>query len=132
MRVDKPVKEKDVKPRIEITRDGDSKLVCVSRDITLSIRPEWVRYEFDMIFPKEGTSGGAYFKAKDLLGTDGDYTLTMKLDDKPYGTWKFSIAGNKLQLRGRAERGKADPLTFIEGGRDAFWYCREKGASAAK
>jgi hypothetical protein len=27
---------------------------------------------------------------------------------------------------GRAVRGKADPLTFIEGGRDAFWYMEEK------
>ena len=115
---------RDVKPKIEITRGGA--VVCVSRDITLGLKPEWVRYELDMIFQKEGTSGGAYFKAKDLLNTDGDYTLKMSLDENLYGTWKFTISDGKLQYKGRAVRGEADALTFVEGGRDAFWYEMEK------
>jgi len=116
----------DVKIRIEVKRDGDGALVCTNRkNMTFGLRPEWVRAEFDLIFPMEGTSGGRYFKAKDLLVTDGAYTLTMKIDDKPYGTWKFAVAAGKLNYTGRTERGKADPLTFIEGGRDAWWYCKQ-------
>ena len=115
--------EKDIKVRIEVVRDRDKKLVCTSREgMTHSVRAEWNRFEFDLISPMEGTSGGAYFKAKDLLAVDGAYTLTAKIDGKIYGIWKFSIAGNKLVLTGQAERSKADPLTFIEGGKDAFWY----------
>ena len=115
--------EKDIKVRIEVVRDKDKKLVCTSRgDVTYSVLPKWNRFEFDLISPMEGTSGGAYFKAKDLLAVDGAYTLTVKVDDKVYGVWKFSIAGNKLVLTGQADRGKADPITFIEGGKDAFWY----------
>ena len=112
---------KDVKVELEVKRGG--KLVCTTRPhTTYSLRPEWVRYEFDLIFPMEGTSGGAYFKAKDLLSADGSYTLGMKIDGQPYGVWNFKIAGGKLQPEGRAVRGKADPKTFVEGGVDAFWY----------
>ena len=38
----------------------------------------------------------------------------------------FAVKGGKLNYTGRTLREKADPLTFIEGGRDAWWYCREK------
>ena len=91
-------------------------------EITLSLRAEWVRYELDIIFPMEGTSGGAYFKASDLVGTDGAYTLTMAFDGEPYGTWNFEVKDGKCVPAGRTVRGEADALTFVEGGRDAFWY----------
>ena len=56
----------------------------------------------------------------------GNYTLTMKLDSNVYGVWKFKVIGGQLNYTGRTERGKADPLTFVEGGRDAWWYERVK------
>ncbi len=113
----------DYAPRIEITRDKDKKLVCTSRENqTISLHREWNRFEFDMIFPMVKTSGGAYFKAKDLLAVDGSYTLKLALSGKLYGTWKFSVKGGKLTYGDRTDRSKADPLTFIEGGQDAWWY----------
>jgi hypothetical protein len=90
--------DRDVKPLIEVHRGGT--LVCTSRQMTLTLQPEWTRFDFDLIFPMEGTSGGAYFKA----------------------TWSFKVAGGKLNYTGRTVRGQADPLTFVEGGRDAWWY----------
>jgi len=123
--------EADAKIRIEVKRDADGKLVCQNREgSSYRLKPDWVRYEFDMIFPPEGTSGGAYFKAKDLLATDGDYTLTMTVNDQIRGTWKFAVKDGKLNYTGRAIRGEADPLTFIEGGRDAWWYAREEAEKA--
>ena len=116
---------KSVSPRVEIWRDKGNKLVCTSRKITLTLNPSWVRYDFDMIFPMEGTSGGAYFEARDLLATDGSYTLKMTLDDKPYGAWKFKVVGGKLNYTARTLRGQADPLTFVEGGVDAWWYTKQ-------
>jgi hypothetical protein len=113
----------DVKPVIEVR--GPSGLVCTGRDKTITPSPDWIRYEFDMIFPPEGTSGGAYFKAKDLLKQDGAYTLTLKLGGEEYGVWEFTIKDNKFTPAGRTLRGETDPLTFIEGGRDAFWYKKQ-------
>lgn len=120
--------EESVKVRIEITRDQDGELVCTSRENTTnSCQPKWTRIEFDMVFPEgKDVPHGTYFKAQDLLATDGAYTLTMKLDDQPYGTWKFAVKDGKLQYTGRTLRGTADPLTFIEGGRDAWWYAKQK------
>lgn len=116
---------RDIKLRIEV-RDSGGGLVCQSREnMTHSIRPQWTRYEFDMIFPPEGTSGGAYFKAKDLLAKDGTYTLTVSIDGVQYGSWLFSVKGGAFAPQGRTVRGQADPLTFVEGGRDAFWYGRK-------
>ena len=114
----------DVKPKIEV-KNSNGDIVCVSRDITITLQPQWNRFEFDMIFKPQGTSGGAYFKAKDLLDKDGDYTLSMSLGDEPYGKWKFTVEGGKFKSAGRTIRGQADPLTFVEGGNDAFWYCAE-------
>jgi hypothetical protein len=122
----KGVGEKSVKVKCEVKRDGDGQLVCVSRpDMTYTLNPGWVRYEFDLIFPMQGTGGGAYFKAKDLLAKDGSYTMKMAVDSQDYGTWKFQVAGGKLNYTGRTVRGQADPLTFVEGGRDAWWYCKQ-------
>ena len=114
---------KDRKPEMEVKRGGT--LIATTRMMTITPHQDWNRYEFDLIFPMEGTSGGAYFKAKDLLATDGDYTLTLKLDGQVYGTWKFKVEGGLLNYTGRTLRGSADPLTFVEGGRDAWWYEKE-------
>ena len=122
----KAVEPIDVKVRVEITRDADGELVCTGRGaVTRQLTPDWVRHDLDLIFPKELEGGGAYFKAKDLLGTDGAYTLTTKINDEVYGVWKFAVEGGKLNYTGRAIRGEVDPLTFIEGGKDAWWYARE-------
>jgi hypothetical protein len=120
--------EKSTKVRVEITRDQDGDLVCTSRaNMTHSVQPKWTRIEFDMVFPEgKDVPFGTYFKAKDLLETDGAYTLTMKIDDRTYGVWKFAVEGGKLNYTGRTLRGQADALTFIEGGRDAWWYAKEK------
>jgi hypothetical protein len=116
---------KDVKIRIEVSRGGQ--LVATSREnMTFSLRPEWVRYEFDLIRPMKGTSGGAQLMAKDLLAQDGAYTLTLAIDGQPYGTWHFTVQGGKPNYTGRTVRGEADPLTFVEGARDAWWYERQK------
>jgi hypothetical protein len=111
----------EVKPRMEVRRGGT--LVATGRpNMTYTLKPEWVRYELDLIFPMEGTSGGAYFKAKDLLATDGDYTLSLYLSDELYGTWNFSVRGGKFATTGRADRSVANPLVYVDGGRDAFWF----------
>ena len=120
--------EKSIKVRVEITRDQDGELVCTTRESTTnSYQPKWIRLAFDMVFPKgKEVPFGTYFKAKDLLETDGAYTLAMKIDEQAYGVWKFVVEGGKLNYTGRTLRGEADPLTFIEGGRDAWWYAKEK------
>jgi hypothetical protein len=120
--------EKSIQVRVEITRDQDGELVCTSREgTTYSVQPKWTRIAFGMVFPEgKDVPFGTYFKAKDLLETDGAYTLTMKIGDQTYGVWKFAVEGGKLNYTGRTVRGEADPLTFIEGGRDAWWYAKEK------
>jgi hypothetical protein len=91
--------------------------------MTHTLKPEWVRYEFDMVFPEGVANYGEYFKARDLVNKDGDYVLKMYIGDEIYGQWHFSVEGGKLKPVGRTVRG-SDPLTFIEGGKDAFWYER--------
>ncbi|MDA2918072.1 hypothetical protein MYX76_01015 [Desulfobacterota bacterium AH_259_B03_O07] len=49
----------------------------------------------------------------------------MTIDGKPYGTWKFEVVDGKPSYTDRKVRGKTDPLTFIEGGHDAWWYTKE-------
>lgn len=113
------------KVSVDVVRDKDKKLICQSRQNTSkSFRNEWVRHSFDLVNPPVKTSGGGYFKAQDLLSVDGGYTLTIKIDGVQYGVWKFNITGGKPAYTGQTVRGIADPLTFVEGGKDAFWYKR--------
>lgn len=115
-----------VKVGVVITRDEDNAIVCTSREFTShNLHPKWERIAFGMVFPRDAeVPHGTYFKARDLLATDGAHTLSMTLDDQPYGTWKFAVEGGKLTYTGRTVRGVADTLTFIDGGRDAWWYAR--------
>jgi hypothetical protein len=123
---EKTFKQPSHKVKVEIIRDKDKKVICQSREnTTRTFRHEWVRYDFDMVNPPIKTSGGAYFKAKDLLAVDGDYTLNMSIDGSAYGVWKFKVSGEKLNYTGNTLRGEADSLTFVEGGKDAFWYKRK-------
>ncbi len=120
-----------VDTRVEIVREKDGKVVATSRpDMRQYLRDGWVRYSFDLIHPMQGTSGGAYMKAADLLSQDGAYQLKMTVDGAKYGTWKFQVTGGKLRLAGRADRETADPLTFVYGGKDAFWYKSDTAAQA--
>ncbi len=114
---------KRAKVSLTVTRDSDGQLVAVSRpDVSYDIKPEWVRFEFDLINPPGRGPAGSYLKAGDLLAQDGNYTLKAVIDGKPYGEWKYKVSSGKFITTGRADRRTADPLTFIEGGLDAFWF----------
>lgn len=116
-------KSKSIKVKIEIVRNKDGKVIATNRPhTTYTLKQTWNRFAFDLIHPMKGTSGGAVLKAKELLAKDGVYTLKMAVNGKNYGEWKFNVKESKLQYAGRADRSKSNPLTFIEGGRDAWWY----------
>ncbi len=121
----------NVETRIEIVRERDNKVVATSRpDTRQDFSDDWVRYQFDLIHPMQGTSGGAYMKASDLLAQSGKYQLRMSISGAPYGVWRFEIAGGKPVVAGRADRETADPLTYVCGGEDAFWYQSEAAVKA--
>jgi hypothetical protein len=110
---------------VKITRDSDGKLISQSReDRTYRLSHDWVRQDIVMATPQSAVGDVKFSRAADLLGKDGAYTLTLELDGDRYGTWKFDVRGGKLNYEGRTLREEADPLTFIEGGTDAFWYRR--------
>lgn len=112
-------KQKTVKVSVEILKDG--KLVARSYDrTTYDLHHNWVRLAFGLYH-----ANGNMFMAKDLLANNGDYTLKMAIDGNPYGVWKFKVENGKLNYTGRTVRNQAEPMTFIEGGRDAWWYKKQ-------
>lgn len=117
---------RNVKIRTGVMRESENnKLVATNRpNMSFDLRPEWNRFEFDLVEPMQGTSGGRQLSAQDIVGVDGTYVLKMVVDDADYGIWRFEVKDGKPQPAGRTVRGEADPLTFIEGGGDAFWYGR--------
>jgi hypothetical protein len=118
----KATERRGIDAKIDVTIYRGGKPIAKSRPSTHRLKPWWIRYAFELIEPMKGTSGGRYFKASDVVNKDGAYTLKMVINGKPYGTWSFSVKGGKLNYTGRTVRGKADRLTFIEGGKDAWWY----------
>lgn len=102
---------------------GEKLLAESNKGNTRSVFPEWTQYGFDLNLP--GGSANGLLKAKDILGNDGNYKLKMTIDGKPYATWKFEVVNGMLSNKGRTLRLKANPLTFVEGGQEAWWYTKE-------
>ncbi|MDJ0976324.1 MAG: hypothetical protein QNJ98_17820 [Planctomycetota bacterium] len=119
-------KHKKTHPQMEVFR-GDKRVAVSPENMHFTLRPEWNRFDLQMRTPPDAAPNtGKYLKAKDILDQDGAYRIELALDGKPYGTWRFEVKDGKLVPKGRTLRGTADPLTFVEGGRDAFWYERDK------
>jgi hypothetical protein len=117
------VLRKDAKIDAEVISKKDKTVICNSRDKSYTIPHDWQRFEFDMAFPEEKkVSYGQYFKAKDILAKDGDYFVKVTINGELYGIWDFSVIGGKFNYTGRTVRGTADPQTFVEGGKEAYWY----------
>lgn len=87
---------------------------------SVTFRHDWKRLDFELHKPKDNS----LFRSTDLV-KDGPYELKMTMNGKTYGIWKIGMKGGKPVTTGRAERGAADPLTFVEGGSNAFWFKRE-------
>ena len=121
-------REKDAKIDVRIVRDKDKKLICggPGGQTTFTLNHTWIRYSIMMSHPEGKAKYGEYFKAKDMLAMDGDYTITMDMNGSTAAVWKASVKNGKFGYAGRTVRGVADPLTFIEGGKDAWWYKRVK------
>ncbi|MGI5816799.1 MAG: copper amine oxidase N-terminal domain-containing protein [Armatimonadota bacterium] len=117
---------RDTQIQVAVTRDADGAVVCTTRSgMSWSLSREWKSYRFEMVSPNQ-----TIFRAADLLARDGAYTLRMTLDGQLYGTWRFQVAGGALQHAGRAVRGAVEPLQFIEGGTDQWWYIRDETGEA--
>ena len=121
-------REKEFKVDVRIVRDKDKKLMCGGPGglTTFTLNHTWIRYAIMMSHPEGKAKYGEYFKARDLLAVDGDYTITMDMNGSVAGVWKLSVKNGAFAYAGRTVRGVADPLTFIEGGKDAWWYKRIK------
>ncbi|MEP0814630.1 MAG: hypothetical protein HRF49_08210 [bacterium] len=113
-----------VKQKIKIFNKNGGAYVFSAQDRSVNLSPGWTHYDFTIATTAEPRPYAIV--ANDLLKTDGDYVLKIFLDDQLYGEWEFSVQGGKFAPAGRTIRGTADPLTFIEGGRDEFWYAKSK------
>ena len=111
---------------VAVTRDADGAVVATTRPgVSWSLAREWKSYRLELVNPS-----GAILRPSDFLSRDGAYTLRMAVGDQSYGTWKFRVAGGQLQYAGRAVRGAVDPLKFVEGGTNQWWYIRQESGQA--
>ncbi len=114
------------KVKVEIVRDAGEKTICKNREEKrLRWSHDWVRQDILLTYPSRDGGEDEFFLAKDLLEVDGGYTLKMEVDGSLYGKWKFNVEQGRLNYTGRTLTQSADPLTFIDGGIDAWWYKRE-------
>ena len=122
--------QRSARVSVEVTRDGDGQMVCQS-NLTAErlLQPYWVRFEFPLDWPADSEHPGLTMVAQTLLANDGAYTVTVKIEQQPYAQWKFSVANGQLARVPRTDPATADPMTFIQGGDDAWWYEREGAPS---
>jgi len=115
----------------KIVRMKDN-LVLATDAGTLRLLPQW--QQADLLFKPVGGDQNSFFKAEEVLSTDGLYRVSVNIDGKPYGTYPFTVQGGKIQLQGRQIREGTDPqiflLDYLYGGRyPSWWIKREEAAS---
>jgi hypothetical protein len=105
---------------------GDGRLLA-SESGTLSLEPRW--RQADLFFKAAG--GDGFLKAEEVLHADGAYRVQLEIDDKPYGSYPFTVQGGKIQLQGRQIKERTDVqlfiLDYLYGGRYTSWWIKREG-----
>ena len=118
------------KINVRIVRLSDGKLVCRSPvNKAYHLSHDWVRHDFFFYAAESEAFGTNYFSAGDLLRRDGAYALEMDFDGKDYGRWEFEVKKGKIVNEVADKTIGGDPLSFVDGGLDAWWLRKESRES---
>jgi len=115
----------DIDVELRRTSEGDELVATSNPNVSYRLGARWERVDFDLVWPEGDPNAGSIVRAEEILA-DGSYSVTMAVAGEPYGVWTFDLVDGKIVPEGRTVRSEADPITFIEGGVDAFWVERGK------
>jgi hypothetical protein len=120
--------EKRAKPyEATITRVENNQVIATESG-TLRLLPQW--QQADLLFKSRGGDKSNYFKAEEVLNTDGLYRVSLKIDGKPCGQYSFTVKDGKIAMQGRQLRAGTDPqfyiLDYLYGGRYASWWIKRQ------
>lgn len=114
----------------KIVRMQDNRVIATDAG-TLRLTPQW--QQADLLFKPMGGDQNSFFKAEEVLSTDGLYRVSVSIDGKPHGTYSFTVQGGKIQMQGRQIREGTDPQLFLldhlYGGRYTSWWIKREDAS---
>jgi hypothetical protein len=109
----------------KIVRLTDNRVLATDTG-TLRLAPHW--QQVDILFKSMDGDRNSYFKAEEILSTDGLYRVAVSIDGQPYGNYSFTVKGGKIQLQGRQIREGTDPqlfiLDYLYGGRYTSWWIK--------
>jgi len=91
---------------------------------------QWRKLEIDVHRPG---SANEFLKAKGVLQQDGDYRFDLRIGDKPYGSYAFTVAGGAIALQGRQLESTEPTLRIVDylyGGRYRSWWLPRRGDAA--
>ncbi len=114
----------------KIVRMQDNRVLATDAG-TLRLTPQW--QQADLLFKSMGGDQNSFFKAEEVLSTDGLYRVSVSIDGKPHGTYSFTVQGGKIQMQGRQIREGTDPqlflIDYLYGGRYTSWWIKREEAS---
>ena len=117
-----PVK-RNAKVSVDLVRVSDSKVLASGGgdSMTVNLPIRWERREFGLRKPT-----GSSIIGSDIFGKDGNYKVVVKIDDKLYGEYPFTVKDQKFVYLPEQRRGETDMTMFVEGGNDAFYVKKSK------
>jgi hypothetical protein len=115
-----PVK-REAKVSLDIVRDGKVVATGGGAGQTFNLPIRWTRQDISFYKPNGSTIIGT-----DIFGKDGNYKVVVKIDDKLYGEYPFTIKDQKFVYLPEQRRGETDMKMFVEGGNDAFYIKKAK------
>ena len=114
---------------LTLVRVGDGKTLG-SEQGELRTDRQWRKLDLDLHPPGNPNE---FLKAKALLAQDGAYRFELRIADKPYGTYPFTVAGGTIALQGR-QLESTEPTTrivdYLYGGRYRSWWLPRRGDAA--
>lgn len=129
------LRNKERKPRKEvkvlgvILKDGAPIAKTSEQPQKLTLTPEWQHFEFDIGKSVRDNSGKVTFtpvKAKDFLGTPGEYQLLLTIDNQLYGTYAFTVTKDgTFRLLPRQTKDYTPEEQRIYAGKGTVWLERK-------
>jgi hypothetical protein len=90
------------------------------------LKPGWIGFNLylNRLKSERPENGSTEFPASEVLKADGEYSVLLSLEGKPYGEYPFTVKAGKILYQGNQLQETAAPLMYFDGGNNSYWLKR--------
>jgi hypothetical protein len=126
---EKPSK-KETHYDLKLVRQKDKKVLAGDWGDAAAVilKPGWTGFNLylNRLKSERSENGSTEFPVSEVLKADGDYSVLLSIEGKPYGEYPFAVKAGKILYQGNQLPETADPLMYFDGGNNSYWLKRRR------